>query len=275
MMVVTIGRYRLFMSIYQSVDEEWRAFLTGEHPDLRRGRRLFRLIPSHPRCKWCSAPFGSPGKLISRFMGKRPEPKNPNFCTACFSTLKIGGAEIELSFLFADVRGSTALAERIGPAKFRETLNRFYVAATDVLLEADALVDKFVGDEVIGLFIPALTGSDHAARAVVAAEALLKRTGHEDPEGPWLPVGAGVHTGVAFVGAVGDSRGVRDFTALGDPVNTAARLASAAREGEVLVTDVAAQKAGLDLSAREHRDLTLKGKSEPVPVRVITVSPAV
>lgn len=262
------------MATYQNIEDEWRALLTGEHLGLRRGRRLFRLIPSHPRCKWCSAPFGSPGKLLSRFMGKRPEPKNPNFCTACFSTLEVGGAEIELSLLFADVRGSTALAERIGPAKFRETLNRFYVAATDVLLEADALVDKFVGDEVIGLFIPAFTGEDHARRAITAAEALLKRTGHENPDGPWLPVGAGVHTGVAFVGAIGDSRGVRDFTALGDPVNTTARLASVARQGEVLVTETAAQKAGLDLSSRERRDLALKGKSEPVAVRVITVSPS-
>ncbi len=252
-----------------TIEEEWRAFLTGEHRDLTRGRRLFRLIPSHPRCKWCSAPFGAPGKYISQLVGKRPERKNPNFCTACFATLRLGGAEIELSFLFADVRGSTALAERIGPTAFRNLLNKFYGVAVDALLAQDALVDKFVGDEVIGLFIPALSGADHARRAIAAAEQMLRRTGHGTGKEPWLPIGVGVHTGVAFVGAVGDENGVRDLTALGDPVNTAARLASVAAAGEILVSDAAVACAGVDMGAREHRELVLKGKSERIGVRVL------
>lgn len=258
------------MPSYNTIDEEWKAFLAGEHAGLRRGRNIFRLIPSHPRCKWCSAPFGVPGKFISRLVGKRPERKNPNFCNACFSTLKLGGVEIELSFLFADVRGSTALAERIGAQAFRNLLNRFYGIAVDVLLAEDALVDKFVGDEVIGLFIPALSGTDHAARAIAAAENLLRRTGHGMGREPWLPIGAGVHTGVAFVGAVGDENGVRDLTALGDAVNTAARLASVAGAGEILVSDTAARSARVDLGDREARNLALKGKSETVGVRVVT-----
>ncbi|MBI4225446.1 MAG: adenylate/guanylate cyclase domain-containing protein [Candidatus Sungbacteria bacterium] len=259
------------MPTYHTIEDEWLAFLTGEHKELKRGRKIFRLIPSHPRCKWCSAPFGIPGKFISQLLGKRPERKNPNFCNACFSTLKIGGAEIELSFLFADVRGSTALAERIGPAAFRNLLNRFYGIAVDVLLAQDALVDKFVGDEVIGLFIPALSGKDHANRAIEAAQELLRRTGHGAGKEPWLPIGAGVHTGIAFVGAVGDENGVRDLTALGDPVNTAARLASVAAAGEILVSDTALSQAGIDAGDREQRNLALKGKSETVAVHVLTV----
>lgn len=259
------------MANYDTVEQQWLAFLTGEHYELKRGRKIFRLIPSHPRCKWCSAPFGMPGKFISQLVGKRPERKNTNFCNACFSTLKLGGAEIELSFLFADVRGSTALAERIGPAAFRNILNRFYSIAVSVLLAQDALVDKFVGDEVIGLFIPALSGKDHAARAITAAQELLRRTGHGSGKEPWLPIGAGVHTGTAFVGAVGDENGVRDLTALGDPVNTAARLASVAAAGEILVSDAASTEAGIDITGREHRDLALKGKSTSVAVHVFTV----
>jgi len=259
------------MENLNTIEQEWRAFLTGEHRGLTRGRTIFRLIPSHPRCKMCNAPFGMPGRFISRLAGRRPGAKNPNFCGSCFSTLKVGGAEIELSFLFADVRGSTALAERIGPVAFRNLLNRFYTVATDVLLAEDALVDKFVGDEVIGLFIPSMAGKDHAKRAVAAAEELLRRTGHGVGKEPWLPIGAGVHTGIAFVGAVGGEQGVRDFTALGDPVNTAARLASVAAAGEILVSDAASAHARIDLAGRERRDLALKGKSENVAVHVLTV----
>ena len=106
---------------------------------------------------------------------------------------------------------------------------------------------------------------------MVAAEELLRRTGHGAGKEPWLAIGAGVHTGVAFVGAVGGEQGVRDFTALGDPVNTAARLASVAAAGEILVSDAASAHARLDLARRERRDLALKGKSETVAVRVVTV----
>ena len=65
-------------------------------------------------------------------------------------------------------------------------------------------MDKFVGDEAVAIFIPALSGELHAARAISAGRALLRVTGHGDPAGPWLPIGVGVHTGIAFVGAVGE-----------------------------------------------------------------------
>ncbi len=108
----------------------------------------------------------------------------------------------------------------------------------------------------------------HAQRAVDAARELLRVTGHDEPGGAWLPVGVGVHTGVAFAGAVGRQGGATDITALGDAVNTAARLASKAGAGEVLVSEATLAAANLDASAWERRELELKGKSEPVPVRV-------
>jgi adenylate cyclase len=112
-----------------------------------------------------------------------------------------------------------------------------------------------------------MSGLDHAAKAIDAARELLRETGHGSAVGPWIPVGAGVHTGIAFVGSVGD-HGVTDFTALGDTVNTAARLASAAEAGVVLVSSAAASAAGL-AGALEWRHLELRGRTDPVDVVVL------
>jgi adenylate cyclase len=116
-----------------------------------------------------------------------------------------------------------------------------------------------VGDEVVGLFLPFLAGQEHARRAVEAAEQLLRATGHGSDEGPWVPLGAGVHTGTAFVGMVG-SQGASDFTALGDSVNIAAHVASQAATGEILVTEDAASAAAVP-ARFERRHLSLKGHS--------------
>jgi adenylate cyclase len=159
------------------------------------------------------------------------------------------------------------MAESMRPADFRGLMDRFFQAASKVLIDHDAVVDKFVGDEVIGIFIPALTGELHAERAIAAGRALLTATGN-DTDQPWVRIGAGVNTGVAFVGAVGEGDLI-DLTALGDPVNVTARLASEAAAGELLVTAAAAASAHLAEVGLEHRQLTLKGKSEPTDVVVL------
>jgi adenylate cyclase len=204
-----------------------------------------------------------------RLVGKGPWPRNPKYCGSCFKQLTEhhGGAEIDCSLLFADVRGSTPLAEAMRPAEFHDLMERFFDTAADVLVDHDAIVDKFVGDEIIGIFVPALTGDLHAARAVMAARALMART--RNPDGsPWVPIGAGVHTGIAFVGSIGSGPHV-ELTAMGDPVNVAARLASAAAAGEILVTTDAARAARIETAGVERRDLALKGKSDPVSVMVL------
>jgi adenylate cyclase len=173
-----------------------------------------------------------------------------------------GGAEIELTLLFADVRGSTALAENLPAAEFSQLMARFYGAAAKAVDARDGIIDKFVGDEAVALFIPGFAGDDHAADAIAAARELLHETGHDGDE-PWIPVGAGVHTGVAYVGVVGEGD-ARDFTALGDPVNTAARLASEAGSGEILVSSAAAAAGGLGTDRLERRTLSLRGRDETV-----------
>jgi adenylate cyclase len=186
-----------------------------------------------------------------------------------------GGTELEISMLFVDVRGSTRLAEEMTAAEFGQLMNRFYKVATDVLIRTDAIIDKFVGDQVIGLYLPIFTGPDHARPALLAAQELLAATGHGQEEGAWLPIGIGVHTGPVFVGTVsGAEDSVTDITALGDNVNVAARLASMAAAGEALISEIAFAAGGAHLGELERRQLDLKGRSEPVPARVLTVSPA-
>jgi adenylate cyclase len=251
-------------------EEDWKQILSGAHPGYRWGRNLFRRLPSTPRCKLCAAPFAGSGGRVMRLIGKKPWPKNPKYCGSCLSELNKhhGGAEIECTLLFADVRGSTSMAEQMRPTEFRELMDRFYETATNVLIDHDAFVDKFVGDEVIGMFIPMLTGELHASRGIEAARALIAATAGRDGA-VGLPIGAGVHTGVSFVGTVGSGDDL-NFTALGDAVNTTARLASAAKAGEILVTLAAAAAAKLDITGLERRDLKLKGKTEAVSVVVLT-----
>jgi adenylate cyclase len=175
----------------------------------------------------------------------------------------IDGAEVPVTMLFADVRGSTGLAEELGASEFTRRINRFYRVASSALIETDGIVDKFVGDGVVGMYIPGLCGLDHAEKAVTAAGMIVQ------PESHGLPVGVGVHTGIAFVGALGKRGEVEDFSALGDTVNIAARLGSEAQAEEVLVSASTARAANLQTDGLERRHLSLKGRNEPVDVVVL------
>jgi class 3 adenylate cyclase len=110
-------------------------------------------------------------------------------------------------------------------------------------------------------------GEEHASRAVEAARSLIHETGN-DGEAPWVPIGVGVHTGVAYVGRVGEGDAC-DFTAVGDAVNTTARLASSAGAGEILVSKAAADASMLDATGLEERTLTLRGKDEMIDALVL------
>ena len=173
--------------------------------------------------------------------------------------------------LFADVRGSTTLAERMDAVDYSQLIRRFYAEAVDAMVESNAIIDKLVGDQVTGYYLPAFAGEDHARVAIEAGRDLLRRTGIGTPDGPWIPVGAGIHTGEAFFGAVSSASGVSDMTALGDNVNIAARLASNAGPGELLVSEATYTASGLDLGDLEKREIALKGREQPVTVYLVPV----
>jgi adenylate cyclase len=183
-----------------------------------------------------------------------------------------GGAEIELTMLFADLRGSTAMSEQMSAGDFAGTLNRFYASATDVLIRTDAYVDKVVGDEVIGLYFPLFAGPVHARRAVEAAWELLRAASHDSVGRRLFPVGVGVHTGPAYVGTVAGAEGtVTDIAALGHSVNLTARLSSAAGSGEALISEAACRASGLDLDHLDRRQVALRGHTESLDVRVMRI----
>ena len=260
----------------QTPHEEMHEFLTGFSRTSAVMRRVFRRVPSGPNCKICAAPFAGPGGAVLRHVGFGRFAGNPTICNFCIKDLQrmgVQGAEIQVSLLFADIRGSTAIGERLSPTDFGAFLNRFYRIASEAVLASDGIVDKFVGDEVIGLFFGGISGDHHAAAAVAAGRRLLSRAGRADatPTGP-IPVGAAVHTGVAFVGSTATDDVVSDFTALGDAVNTTARLASEAARGEILVSIEAAMAAGTDTSDLERRTVEVRGRTEPVEVVALRIA---
>ena len=253
--------------------EHLRGFLTGEDPQLAAQRRFFMRFPTNPRCKMCAAPFAGLGGAAFRLAGFGRFAGNPSLCKQCITQMRkngMSGLEIPVTLLFSDVRGSTSMGERMRPSEFHAFLDHFYRLASDAILEHDGLVDKIVGDEVIGLFFGGVSGPRHAAAAIDAALDLAGRASRPDatPSG-MIPAGTAVHTGDAFVGATGPIGAVDDFTALGDVVNTTARLASAAGAGEVLVSVAAAVAASTPVDGFERRTLEIRGRSEPLEVIVL------
>jgi adenylate cyclase len=249
------------------------AFLTGQDRASAVMRRVFSHVPSGPNCKICAAPFAGAGGAVLRHLGFARYAGNPLLCNFCIKSLQkqgVQGAEIPVSLLFADIRGSTGIGERLSATEFRAFLDRFYRLASDAVITNGGIVDKFVGDEVIGLFFAGVSGERHTAAAVAAGQQLIAKARRVDatPSGP-IPIGAAVHTGEAFVGSTATGDVVSDFTALGDVVNTAARLASEAAAGEMLVSVDAAAAAGTDPSGLAQRTVEVRGRTQPVEVLVL------
>lgn len=253
------------------MNERWRAILGGETAQSfapRLSRRLFSLVPSPWRCRFCNAPFRGPYAGAFRWIGYSPSRKNPQLCARCVERAPEGGAVVPVTVVFADVRGYTTLAEGLSSIEATATLNRFYTAASQALLAHEAILGQIAGDEVMALFLPGLAGRAYPRRAVQAAFALLATVGYGSPRGSWLEVGVGICSGEEYVGNVGGG-GFKDFTALGDVTNTAARLQALAAGGDILLcaaTYAAVRDAYPDA---EQLVLELKGKRSAVEAFVI------
>lgn len=249
-------------------NEEWRDTLLGVHPELLRLRRWFRHLPSDPRCKMCLSPQGGIGGPLVNLFGFGRYPRNPQLCNSCFRSAQKhpGGATIEITALFADIRGSTALAETMSPSAYSAAVTEYVRIASEAIRRPGGLVDKLLGDGVMALFIPGFAGTGHAGAAVEAARTILREVS--------LPVGIGIHTGPAWVGFVGGVEDVLDFTALGDAVNVASRLGSDAEAGEILMSAATATSAELATDGLEARRLELRGRTEPLDTVSERVRPA-
>jgi adenylate cyclase len=245
----------------------WFWFTTNAFAVDKRLRRIMRVLPHDPRCKFCNTPFQGVGGMIARVLfGKQRSALNPRYCNMCEIASREfpGGAEVPMSILFIDIRGSTALSEKMTPTEFSQVINRFYAAATKVIIEEDGLVEKLAGDEVAAFWGAGFAGPDYVRRTINVAQKLLRVM-----EKQKIPVGIGVHAGIAYFGAMGTAEGMTDISAKGEEVNMAARLASKAAPGEIIVSEQALEAADIDSSELESRSLELKGISGPVIARVM------
>ena len=245
----------------------WFWFSTNAFAVDKSLRRVFRLLPREPRCKFCNAPFQGIGAVVVKALfGKRRSDLNPRYCNLCEIASREfpGGAEVPMSMLFADIRGSTALSEKMSPTEFSQLINRFYTTATKIIIEEDGLVEKLAGDSVAAFWGAGFAGPNYMGRTIKAAQNLSRNMERQQ-----IPVGVGVHAGVAYFGAMGAAGGLTEISAIGDEVNLAARLASQAAAGEIIVSEQALKETGMDGNNLESRRLALKGISEPVAVRVM------
>lgn len=251
-----------------NIDQLWRDwFMNDAHTIERRLQRIFHALPHDPRCKLCNAPFhGVGGAMVGAFYGRKQSNLNPHFCNICeaFAQKFPGGAEVEMSMLFVDVRGSTALSESMSAMEFQKLINRFYVGTTKIIGDEFGLVEKLAGDAVAAFWGAGFAGKDYVTRTIRSAQRIQKAMHTQK-----IPVGVGVHTGVAYFGAMGEESGLISISAIGDEVNTAARIASKAEAGEVLVSESALAQAQVDSGQFESRTLELKGLSKPMTVRVL------
>lgn len=224
---------------------------------------VMRALPSSPRCAVCGSPFGGLGGRIVAPLGYRPSRKNPTICGMCVEFSPPGGMTQYTGVLFADLRGFTARFDGADPREASELLRRFYRCAEDVLFP-DAVIDKLIGDEVMALYLPdwkpGFTREEVSPRMLDAARRLLRSVGYGSGDAPFVQMGIGIDVGEAFVGNIGQ-RALYDFTAVGDVVNTAARLQGQASGGEIVLSERVVSSLGEPVGTRV--ELQLKGKSHP------------
>jgi adenylate cyclase len=244
--------------------KDWGAvWQLADAPSARLIKRVWRTLPSSPRCGMCSAPFAGAGRFVVAPLGYRPSRKNPTLCATCVESSPPGGMKLYTGVLFADLRGFTSRAEVTDSEAVAALLRRFYGCAERVLFP-EAIIDKVVGDQVMALYLPEIqrriSRDQVPALMVEHAFQLLEAVGYGTTSGPFVEVGVGLDVGEAFVGNIGD-RAVFDFTAVGDVVNTAARLQGQAGGGEILLSERIA--GGLDEVPGSFCELRLKGKQHP------------
>ena len=215
-------------------------------------------------CLVCGTALAGPLGALFRIFGIRRSSRNPNICSRC-NTHAEEGRLVNLTVLFADLSSFTELTHELGPERTHEVVDAFLRGATYALVKHGAFIDKYIGDAVMAFFNVPLRYDDHSARAVAAAleiqaelPALSKRLGID------LQSSIGIASGWARVGRLGSADG-RDYTAIGDVVNLAARLETQARPGEVVIHGEVYQHVAAEFPAVRAEALQLKGFTDPIP----------
>lgn len=183
-------------------------------------------------------------------------------------SFKLGGVNQTITILFADIRGFTSISEHAPPEKIVGLLNRYFSAMTDIIFAHGGTLDKYLGDGLMALFGAPTTTPEDASNALNAAVAMqrrllginieLRQEGLSE-----VGVGIGLHTGEVTVGYIGSERR-SEYTAIGDSVNTASRLESNAKGGQILISDATAKAARSRYKLEPREPITVKNREQPV-----------
>jgi adenylate cyclase len=185
-------------------------------------------------------------------------------------SFKLGGSNQIITVLFADIRGFTRISEHASPEKVVQLLNKYFSAMTDIIFAHGGTLDKYLGDGLMALFgAPTATPQD-ATNAVNAAVAMQRRVIGINQELRAeglneIGIGIGLHTGEATVGYIGSERR-SEYTAIGDTVNTASRLESNSKAGQILLSDATARAAASRYPLQQRDPIYVKNRAQPVPL---------
>ncbi len=184
------------------------------------------------------------------------------------NSLQIGGKKVDLTILFADIRGFTPYSEKQTPEKLVDVLNLYLAAAAEAVLEHEGTVDKFLGDAIMAWFNAPIPQSDHTLRAVKTALSIreaIARLHAELPPEAHLDFGVGIHYGDAILGWIGTEKRL-EFTAISDSINTTKRIQENASENQILISKEAYARVEQWVDAKPYAPLAVKGKSQPIDV---------
>ncbi|HLA86595.1 MAG TPA: adenylate/guanylate cyclase domain-containing protein [Anaerolineales bacterium] len=184
------------------------------------------------------------------------------------NSLQLGGKRVDITVLFADIRGFTTYSEKIAPEKLVKILNRYLAAMAEAVLMQEGTIDKFMGDAIMAWFNAPVPQPDHTLRAVKTALAIRESVENlykELPVDAHLTFGAGIHYGDAILGLIGTEKRL-EYTAISDSVNVAKRIQENSAKNQILISKAAYEQVKKKVEAKPHAEMKLKGKEHPLEV---------
>jgi class 3 adenylate cyclase len=184
------------------------------------------------------------------------------------NSLQLGGKRVDITVLFADIRGFTSFSEKIAPEKLVSILNRYLAAMADAVLSQEGTIDKFMGDAIMAWFNAPLPQEDHTLRAVRTALAIresVEKLYAELPQDSHLAFGVGIHYGDAVLGLIGTEKRL-EYTAISDSVNIAKRIQENSAKNQILISKDAYERVKEQVDARPYAPLQVKGKTQVIDV---------